>query len=322
MRKFIRFILSTIFITGFIGVLLAGSIRLSLLSRSAWKKALSGSGMYEQMADKLDVFIDERIKSEDVEKLRKAEQSGELSGEKAEQAKKMLAITDSLDEIKAKLKEGEMEVVIEMNIERIFGFLRSKQDDLNLYLPLKDLGMPDELLSQPPFNTMNGEVSLREILSQTSSQESIKGTMDGLKKIQMAVRIVNWVYVGGGIILALILIIYYFLGKGLVKKVKGVSWLLLISGALGVGLVGAIGIAVKKALSNMAQLPEMLQGAIEVMIQRMMGSMKLSSGIVMGVGILGVGVMMYMVKSGKLKVEKEELSDEEKKNKRKKNLNH
>jgi len=319
MRKLAKFILNPLFISGFIVVLLAGSIRLSLLSRSAWKKALSESGAYEQMVDQLDQFIEKAISSEDLEKLKKEQQAGGLNEKRAAELTKMLSAAGGLNELKENLRGGKMEELMEVNIERIFGFLKSTQDDLSLYLPLKDLGMPEELLKELPFDALSGEMSVKEFFDKPSSDGSVGQTMKGLKQVQTVVRIINQVYIIGGLVLALILVAYYFLGKGIVKRVRGVSWLLLISGALGIGLVKAAGLGVKKALSNLAQLPEMAQGMLGVMIERLMGSMKLSSGIVLGIGVLGVGVMMYMVKSGKLKVEKkEELSDEEKKKKRKK----
>ena len=314
MRKFARFILGSLFTTGFIVVLISGSIRLSLLSRSAWKKALSGSGVYEQMVDQLDQFIEKAISSEDLEKLEKEQQVGGLSEKREAELKKMLSAAGGLNQLKENLRGGKMKEIAEVNIERIFGFLKSNQDDLSLYLPLKDLGMPEDLLKELPFKTENGEMSVKEFLGGEKSKE----TMKNFKYIQTAVRVINQVYIIGGLVLVLILIGHFFLGKGIVKRVRGVSWLLLISGALGVGLVGAVGFGIKKALSNLAQLPEMLQGMVGVMIERLMGSMKLSSGIVLGVGVLGVAVMMYMVKSGKLKIEKEELSDEEKKRKERK----
>jgi len=315
MRKFGRFILGSLFITGFILVLISGSIRLSLLSRSAWKKALAESGVYEQMVDRVDEFINKAISGEDLEKLRQEQAKGGLSEARAEELEKMLLAADGLNELKENLRGGKMEELVETNIERVFGFLRSKDDDVNLYFPLEELGVSDELMGELPLDIVNGEVNLRGILGESSEK-----TMKSFKQLQMGVRIVNWVYVGGGLILGFILIGYYFLGKGIVKRVRGVSWLLLISGALGMGLVSGVGAGVKKALANMAQLPEMAQGMVGVMVERLMGSMKLSSGLVLGAGVVGVVVMMYMVKSGKLKVEEAVLSDEDKKKKRKKFL--
>jgi len=315
MRKFGRFLLSSLFITGFILVLIAGSIRLSLLSRSAWKKALAGSGVYEQMVDRLDEFVNKAISGEDLEELRQEQARGGLSEARTEKLNKMILAADGLNELKKNLRGGKMEELVETNIERVFGFLRSKDDDVNLYFPLEELGVSDELMSELPLDIVNGELSLRGVLGGSSEK-----TMKSFKQVQMGVRIVNWVYVGGGLILGLILIGHYFLGRGIVKRVRGVSWLLLISGGLGMGLVGGVGVGIKKALINLSQLPEMAQGMVGVMIERLMGSMKLSSGLVLGVGVVGVGVMMYMVKSGKLKVEKEVLSDEDKKKKRKKFL--
>jgi len=90
MKTFIRSILSLLFLVLSLVFLITGSIRWSLLSRTAWRQALAKSGAYEQLSDSVGEFIDERINSDAIVKLRVERDAGRLSPSKRAEADKLL----------------------------------------------------------------------------------------------------------------------------------------------------------------------------------------------------------------------------------------
>ena len=320
MKTFIRSILSLLFLVLSLVFLITGSIRWSLLSRTAWRQALAKSGAYEQLSDSVGEFIDERINSDAIVKLRVERDAGRLSPSKRAEADKLLESVDALTGVKEKLAGGMMVKIMDSNLNRIFKFLRTKQDSLILDLPLTELGVPAELLAETNLTAWNGEVDFIELMTTDKNQAAMAEMKNQLKQIQSLVRTVNFVCIGSGLAMALVAVGHFALGKDLARKIRGTSWLLVISGGLSLGLTGLIINMIKPMMASLTKSSPLFQGLATTMINRIMGAMKFGGWSMFVIGILGVVAVYYLLKTGKLAIEKIKLSAEEASQRRKKRI--
>ena len=269
------------------------ALKFRVLSPTFWKTALDKGGVYQQLQNQIAVSL-----SQSRESVRK-------QGGAAGMPKEMLRLL-YLDK---ELTADRFRELIETNLDRLLGYVNGKSKELVLYLPVKEWDLPVAALGQPALSKLTAQTPVEDVLPLLGMKpEQIKATIEGLGQVRSVLGYLTLISVG---LLLLTLGIgagHYFLGVGLVDRISGTAWLLLISGfvakLIGVGagnIFEMIAANSKPPMALwMAELGRSLVGQFF--------NLGATLGLVAGIAGLGVVVVVtYLSKKGKIKEEKERL---------------
>ncbi len=292
-KRILRAGLGVIFFFVFLSFLLVSALKFRVLSPSFWKTALDKGGVYQQLQNQI------------TGSLSQSRESVRQQGGPAGMPKEMLRLLY----IDKELTAGRFRELIETNLDRLLGYANGKSKELVLYLPVKEWDLPVATLGQPALAKLTAQTPVEEALTLAGMKPGqIKATLEGLGQIRSVLGYLPMVLVG---LLLLTLGIgagHYFLGVGLVDRISGTAWLLLISGlvakliGVGAGNIFEMIVANSKPPMElwMAELGRSLVGQF----------FNLGATLGMVTGIVGLGVVVvvaYLSKKGKIKEEKEKL---------------
>ena len=151
---------------------------------------------------------------------------------------------------------------------------------------------------------MSAQTDMEEFLRATSPEEQVKVSLANLKRVQQIAGYLPLIWMGLLMGAVLVLIGHFFLGRDIVGRVKGTSWLLTVAGLMAVvAAVGAKGLATTVMIQSDKMSP-ILKVLLPDLVKQFFGLGQTIGGIIAVVGLGGVVTMGYLVKSGRVKVEK------------------
>ena len=306
MRGFLRFLVGTFFIFLFILFLGLSAARFKLLNPHFWGGVLEKEGIYLHLEDKVQELVIGMMSGDKIKELKQLQQSGQLNPQQENELNQSLALIEAIDQLDEVLTVGKIQELIEENLERILGFIKGKNERLIVYLPIKDLGLPAQLLSQPPLSLMSDKTDVEEFLKVSMPEEQLKQMMTNLDKVQQIAGYLPLVWIGLLVGTALVLGAHFFLGKDIVGRVKGTSWLLIVSGLTAVIIAVGVKNLVTLAITKSSQIPPALATLLPNLVRQILNLGQITGVIVAVMGLGGVITMAYLIKSGKVKVEKKE----------------
>lgn len=306
MRGFLRFLVGTFFISLFILLLGLSAMRFRLLNPQFWGSILGKAGVYLHLEGKVQESVAGMMSDDKVKELEQLQQSGQLSPQEKDKLDQTLALVNTVSQLDEVLTADKIQELIEENLERISGFIKGKNKRLIVYLPIKDLGLPAELLSQPPLSIMTDQTDVEELLRTSAPEEQVKQTMANLDKIQQIAGYLPLIWIGLLVGAVLALGAHFFLGKDIVKRVKGTSWLLIVSGLTAVIIAVGVKSLATSAINKSSQMPPVLAALLPNLAGQVFNLGQMIGVIVAVIGLGGMVTMAYLVKSGKVKVEKQE----------------
>ena len=292
-KRILRAGLGVIFFFVFLVFLLVGALKFRILSPTFWKTALDKGEVYQLLQDQI------------AGSLSQSRESVEKQGGPAGMPKEMLRLL-YLDK---ELTADRFRELIETNIDRVFGYFGGKDKELVLYLPIKEWDLPVVAFGQPALAKLNAQTPVEDALQIVGMKpEQTKPVIEGLVLVKTILGYLTLVWI---ILLLLTVGIgagHYFLGVGLIDRISGTAWLVMISGFVAklIG-IGAGRIFELIAVSSKPPLP-----AWGVELGRSLVGQFFDLGATIGliVGVVGlatiVGVVIF-TKQGKLKEEKEKM---------------
>ena len=293
-KRILRAGLGVIFFFVFLIFLLVGALKFRLLSPTFWKTALDKGGVYEQLQSQIEGT------------LTQSRESVEKQGGPAGMSKEMLRVL-YLDK---ELTADRFRELIETNVDRLFGYLNGKDGVLVLYLPVTEWDLPVATLGLPALAKLTAQTPIEDALPILGMKpEQSKPIMEGIGLVKTLLGYLTVVLDG---LLLLTLGIgagHYFLGVGLIDRISGTAWLVMISGfvakLIGVGagsIFEIIAVSSKPPMESwMAELGRSLVGQFF--------NLGATVGLVAGiVGLATIVAVIYFTKQGKLKEEKEKMS--------------
>jgi len=296
-KRILRAGLGVIFFFVFFVFLLVGAVRLRVLSPAFWKTALDKGEVYQLLQDQVTKL---RVDLEG--SVRKQTGGAALPPE----ITKVLAPLLSLDKA---LTTERFKELAETNVDRLFGYLDGKDKELVLFLPVKEWDLPVAAFGQPALAKFTAQTPVESVFPILGMKpEQAKSITEGLGQVKTILGYVTAVWI---ILLLLTVGIgagHYFLGVGLIDRISGTAWLVMISGFVAklIG-IGAGRIFELIAVSSKPPLP-----AWGVELGRSLVGQFFDLGATVGlvVGVVGlatiVGVVIF-TKQGKLKEEKEKM---------------
>lgn len=294
LKRILRAALGVVFFFVFLGFLLVSALKFRLLSPTFWKTALDSGGVYEQLQGQI-----EGILSQSRESVRK-------QGGPAGMSEEMLRLL-YLDR---ELTADRFRELIEANIDRLSGYLNGKDGGLVLYLPVKEWNLPVAVLGQPTLAKLTGQTPIEEALPILGMKpEQIKSILEGLGQVKILLGYLTAVWIVLLLLMAGIGAGHYFLGVGLVDRIGGTAWLVMISGfvakLIGVGAGNIFEMIAVNSKPPMAPwLVELGRSLVGQFFD--LGAM---IGLVTGiVGLAAIVAVIYFAKQGKIKEEKEKPS--------------
>ncbi len=285
--------LGVIFFFVFFVFLLITALKFRLLAPEFWKTALDKGGVYVVLQDKM----------------------GELRGRAEASIKKEAggrAIPKGLIEllsIPEQLGEERLRELIETNLDRLLGYLKGREKDLVLFLPVAEWNLPVAALGQPALLRLTGQTPSEQAMAVMGmKQEQVAETMKGLGLVKTIVGYLPIVWLGLLIMVLLTLAGHYFLGAGQIDRISGTAWLVMISGFIAklVG-VGAGKIFEMVASNSKPPMEAWIAGLGRSLVGQFF-DLGATIGLVAGIGGLATVVaVVYLTKQGKLKEEKEKI---------------
>lgn len=296
-KRILRAATGVIFFFVFINFLLVSALKFRLLSPTFWKSSLDKGSVYIVMQDKMGEF---RVQME--ESLKKEAKGRPVPKE----IRNLLLTTEALTA--ERFKE-----LVETNLDRILGYLNSKDQNLVLFLPVKEWKLPVASLGQSALS-LTGQSSPEQVMKAMGYKpEESKAILQGLEQSKIIFGYLPVVWLSLMLLTVLLLVGHFFLGVGLADRVSGTVWLMMISGFL----AKIIGIGAKSFFEFFAAnanppLPvwgvDLGRGLIEQFF-----NLGATVGLVVGAfGLTGVVMATYLSKQEKFKAEKEIISRKKK----------
>jgi len=283
------------------------AVKFRLLNENYWNKALEQAGVHTVLEGKFQDFVSQMMTDMDpqeIERARQAYNSGQLSAEERKKVGQALIMIDAVENLEDTLDAEKIQSLIEQNIGRITGFLNGKTDKLMLYIPLAELGLPPEILINPPLSLMSSNTDIEVLIGGLSSPEESEKVSIQLEKIQKIVSFLPLVLIGLFVLSAILLVCHHFLGIGKFKQIRGTGTLLFMFGlsAISVG-IGAVQAAIFVMGNAEQEIPPILVTTISNIVE---GFFSLGRNVGIVVTLIGVGIIgwtIYAVKNNILKKE-------------------
>lgn len=289
-KRILRAGLGVIFFFVFLSFLLVGALKFRVLSPSFWKTALDKGGVYQQLQNQLEGS------------LAQSRESVKQQGGPAGMSKEMLRLLY----IDKELTAERFRELIETNLDRLLGYINEKDKTLVLYLPVKEWDLPVGVLGQPALAGLTGQTPIEEVLPLVGMKaDQIKVTVEGLGQIKSVLGYLTVVLVGLLLLVLGIGVGHYFLGVGLVDRIGGTAWLLLISGLVA-KLIGVGAGNIFELIATNSKPP--MASWVADLGRSLVGQFfNLGATIGLVIGVLGLGAVVTLIilsKQGKIKEEK------------------
>src|SRR3989344_3494285 len=289
-KRILRAGLGVIFFFVFLVFLLVGALKFRILSPTFWKTALDKGEVYQLLQDQI------------AGSLSQSRESVEKQGGPAGMPKEMLRLL-YLDK---ELTADRFRELIETNIDRVFGYFGGKDKELVLSLPIKEWDLPVVAFGQPALAKLNAQTTVEDALQIVGMKpEQTKPVIEGLVLVKTILGYLTLVWI---ILLLLTVGIgagHYFLGVGLIDRISGTAWLVMISGFVAklIG-IGAGRIFELIAVSSKPPLPAW-GGELGRSLVGQFFDLGATAGLIVGIlGLGGVIATIILSKQGKIKEEK------------------
>lgn len=276
-KRILRAGLGVIFFFVFLSFLLVGALKFRVLSPSFWKTALDKGVVYQQLQNQVEESLSQSRES--------VRQQGGAAG---------------------MLTAERFRELIETNLDRLLDYINEKDKALVLYLPVKEWDLPVASLGQPALASLTGQTPIEEVLPLVGMKaDQIKVTVEGLGQIKSVLGYLTVVLVGLLLLVLGIGVGHYFLGVGLVDRIGGTAWLLLISGLV----AKLIGVGAGNIFELIATNSKPPMASWMAELGRSLVSQFFNLGATLGLvtGIAGLGIVVavfYLSRQGKIKEEK------------------
>lgn len=285
MKRILRAAVGTLFFASFMLFLFVTAVKFRVLNSDFWITALNKSGIYQQLSGEVVKF--------------RSQIEGEVSKARRQGAPIPREINEILT-IDQKLSESRLRELGETNVKRLFGFVNKEAEDLYLFLPIKEWNLPVKALGFVPFSELTAKTSLKDVLIGISklgfskqTPEEVEKTVRDFKNLRDELTKINLVWFGLLVLSLVLLAGHYFLGEGIVDRISGTAWTVMLSGFLaklvGFGLVFGIGAILAKSKT---MNPAVVLGAKSLASQ----FFALGEGIGLALGVLGLAGVIAVPK--------------------------
>lgn len=106
--------------------------------------------------------------------------------------------------------------LVETNVDRLFGYIDGKTEEIVLYLPVKEWNLPVATMGLSAFSKLTGETRLSEALVLLGMKtEQIKVTVDGLEQAKTYLGYLIFVWMALLLLTIGVLAGHYFFGSGI-----------------------------------------------------------------------------------------------------------
>lgn len=305
MRGFLRFLVGGFFAFIFILFLGLSAVRFRLLNLQFWQGTLKRARVYEQLEGKVQEMVKNMAIGDNIEKLKQQQKSSKLTSEQQKQLNQGVKFFESLGSLDKTLTATKIQEISDKNVENILGFINGENKRLLLYLPVKDLGLPAELLNQPPFTNLSEATDLEQLIKTTSPPEQADKTVQILKQVQLIAGYLPIIWWGLLLLTILTLVAHFSLGNNLISQVKGTSILLIFVGLEAVIIAAIVKVGVTAIITQAKQMPATVAVLVPDIVTQFFNLGQQVGSIMAGVGLVGVVTAIYLAKSGKIKIEKQ-----------------
>jgi hypothetical protein len=248
MRKFLRFIVATIFQFTFISFLLLTTVRLQLLDPKFFITTFRQANIYGQIEKEIQPVLKDKLQEE-------LEKEGANLAPLTPSQRKMLE--EEFDEAIELITAEKIQDLIETNTSRFLGFLNGHEKELLLYLPIRKWGFSELILSSIPFSNLSEETDIEVLISSEKERQEVK---EKLTEIRNVVKQVKDAWIISGAVMTSLLIVHYFLSKS-PGKIKPTAWLITVAGvstAVYSGLLFVLSREIASRISYWNQPPQII----------------------------------------------------------------
>jgi len=292
MRKFSRYLVVVLFQLSFAALLLLATIRFQIIDPNFLITSFRDAGVYRQSVEIFKEYLGDTVRSE--------LQAAGLDKLPIEQQQ---MLENEILQLTSVVEENEVQDLVETNIYRFFAYMNGEVEDLILYFPVHNWGLPDLITSQEPFSILSENTTLETVMSLEGARDA-RAQLSQAREYIKLLRIVWFI----PLILSILLLLIHYLLSISPQRIKPTAWILIISGIYTLLMCGTAYVGSNEFVNRTASYGEpvlLMMGAIIPYLFILIINLwaKIAGGLIF-TGVLILIVQFIVTKRGERKQEK------------------